>query len=108
MSLVCIKKRKGRSVTFSCFQSEIVTIRNQLQGKVAEMESFAGHLEEIFLTVEVNVTLEAFNLVKQIVGMCFDIDLIFYGCVSIWEYFFLLLFCFIGLKDRNKVLRRQM
>lgn len=39
------------------FQNEIVTIRNRLQGKVAEMESFAGHLEEIFLTVEVNVTL---------------------------------------------------
>lgn len=28
-------------------------IRDQLQEKVAEMESFAGHLEEIFLTVEV-------------------------------------------------------
>ena len=39
-----------------CFQSEIVTIRNRLQGKVAEMENFAGHLEEIFLTVEVNVS----------------------------------------------------
>ncbi|XP_034536298.1 fibronectin type III and SPRY domain-containing protein 2 [Notolabrus celidotus] len=35
-------------------ESEIVTIRNRLQGKVAEMESFAGHLEEIFLTVEEN------------------------------------------------------
>uniref|UniRef100_A0A671Y453 Fibronectin type III and SPRY domain containing 2 n=1 Tax=Sparus aurata TaxID=8175 RepID=A0A671Y453_SPAAU len=33
---------------------EIDTVRNQLQGKVAEMESFAGHLEEIFLTVEEN------------------------------------------------------
>uniref|UniRef100_A0A3B4X923 Fibronectin type III and SPRY domain containing 2 n=1 Tax=Seriola lalandi dorsalis TaxID=1841481 RepID=A0A3B4X923_SERLL len=28
--------------------------RNHLQGKVAEMENFAGHLEEIFLTVEEN------------------------------------------------------
>lgn len=41
-----------------CFQREIVTIRDQLQGKVTEMESFAGHLEEIFLTVEVNVTVK--------------------------------------------------
>lgn len=31
-----------------------VSIRNQLQEKVAEMESFSGHLEEIFLTVEEN------------------------------------------------------
>ncbi|XP_054463871.1 fibronectin type III and SPRY domain-containing protein 2 isoform X1 [Anoplopoma fimbria] len=35
-------------------ESEIVTIRNRLQGKVAEMENFASHLEEIFLTVEEN------------------------------------------------------
>ncbi|XP_041642298.1 fibronectin type III and SPRY domain-containing protein 2 [Cheilinus undulatus] len=35
-------------------ESETDTIRNRLQGKVAEMESFAGHLEEIFLTVEEN------------------------------------------------------
>uniref|UniRef100_A0A1A7X2B0 Fibronectin type III and SPRY domain containing 2 n=1 Tax=Iconisemion striatum TaxID=60296 RepID=A0A1A7X2B0_9TELE len=35
-------------------ESEIVSIRNRLQGKVAEMENFAGHLEEIFLTVEEN------------------------------------------------------
>ncbi|XP_040889909.1 fibronectin type III and SPRY domain-containing protein 2 [Toxotes jaculatrix] len=35
-------------------ESEIVTTRNRLQGKVAEMENFAGHLEEIFLTVEEN------------------------------------------------------
>lgn len=35
-------------------ETEITTIRNQLQGKVAEMENFAGHLEEIFLTVEEN------------------------------------------------------
>ncbi|GAA6218853.1 fibronectin type III and SPRY domain-containing protein 2 isoform X1 [Lates japonicus] len=35
-------------------ESEIITTRNQLQGKVAEMENFAGHLEEIFLTVEEN------------------------------------------------------
>ncbi|CAJ1049435.1 fibronectin type III and SPRY domain-containing protein 2 [Xyrichtys novacula] len=33
---------------------ESETIRNRLQEKVAEMESFAGHLEEIFLTVEEN------------------------------------------------------
>ncbi|KAM8761940.1 fibronectin type III and SPRY domain-containing protein 2 [Acanthopagrus schlegelii] len=33
---------------------EIDSVRNQLQGKVSEMESFAGHLEEIFLTVEEN------------------------------------------------------
>ncbi|CAN9507174.1 unnamed protein product [Ophioblennius macclurei] len=35
-------------------EGEITAIRNQLQGKVAEMENFAGHLEEIFLTVEEN------------------------------------------------------
>nr|XP_046248147.1 fibronectin type III and SPRY domain-containing protein 2 [Scatophagus argus]XP_046248155.1 fibronectin type III and SPRY domain-containing protein 2 [Scatophagus argus]XP_046248163.1 fibronectin type III and SPRY domain-containing protein 2 [Scatophagus argus] len=35
-------------------ESETVAIRDRLQGKVAEMESFAGHLEEIFLTVEEN------------------------------------------------------
>ncbi|KAF7212385.1 transcript variant X2 [Nothobranchius furzeri] len=35
-------------------ESDIVSIRNRLQGKVAEMENFAGHLEEIFLTVEEN------------------------------------------------------
>ncbi|XP_072236982.1 fibronectin type III and SPRY domain-containing protein 2 [Leuresthes tenuis] len=35
-------------------EGEINSIRNQLQGKVAEMENFAGHLEEIFLTVEEN------------------------------------------------------
>ena len=32
---------------------EITVARNQLQEKVVEMENFAGHLEEIFLTVEV-------------------------------------------------------
>ncbi|KAM3626277.1 uncharacterized protein V6R79_026132 [Siganus canaliculatus] len=37
-----------------CLQSEIIVIRDQLQEKVAEMENFAGHLEEIFLTVEEN------------------------------------------------------
>uniref|UniRef100_A0A3B4TCP5 Fibronectin type III and SPRY domain containing 2 n=1 Tax=Seriola dumerili TaxID=41447 RepID=A0A3B4TCP5_SERDU len=52
--LVCIKKRKATIVTHCCFQSEIVMTRNHLQGKVAEMENFAGHLEEIFLTVEEN------------------------------------------------------
>ncbi|MED6278169.1 hypothetical protein CHARACLAT_020927 [Characodon lateralis] len=36
------------------YENEIVSIRNQLQGKVAEMENFAGYLEEIFLTVEEN------------------------------------------------------
>ncbi|KAM9409826.1 fibronectin type III and SPRY domain-containing protein 2 isoform 1-T3 [Pholidichthys leucotaenia] len=35
-------------------EREISSIRDQLQGKVAEMENFAGHLEEIFLTVEEN------------------------------------------------------
>lgn len=35
-------------------ENEINTTRNHLQGKVAEMENFAGHLEEIFLTVEEN------------------------------------------------------
>lgn len=36
------------------YEDEITSIRNRLQGKVAEMENFAGHLEEIFLTVEEN------------------------------------------------------
>ncbi|XP_037339534.2 fibronectin type III and SPRY domain-containing protein 2 isoform X2 [Pungitius pungitius] len=35
-------------------ESDIIIIRNQLQGKVTEMENFASHLEEIFLTVEEN------------------------------------------------------
>ncbi|XP_051920161.1 fibronectin type III and SPRY domain-containing protein 2 [Hippocampus zosterae] len=35
-------------------ESDINSTRNQLQEKVAEMENFAGHLEEIFLTVEEN------------------------------------------------------
>ncbi|CAG5858590.1 unnamed protein product [Menidia menidia] len=35
-------------------ESEINSIRNRFQGKVAEMENFSGHLEEIFLTVEEN------------------------------------------------------
>ncbi|XP_034050770.1 fibronectin type III and SPRY domain-containing protein 2 [Thalassophryne amazonica] len=35
-------------------QDEISNIRAQLQEKVEEMENFAGHLEEIFLTVEEN------------------------------------------------------
>ncbi|KAK2920004.1 hypothetical protein Q8A73_002208 [Channa argus] len=35
-------------------QQTINMTRNQLQGKVAEMENFASHLEEIFLTVEEN------------------------------------------------------
>ena len=30
--------------------------RSKLQEKVTEMENFAGHLEEIFLTVEVKVS----------------------------------------------------
>ncbi|CAL8359295.1 fibronectin type III and SPRY domain-containing protein 2 isoform X2 [Gadus morhua] len=45
-----------------CFSAEeqeeadegITVTRNQLQEKVVEMENFAGHLEEIFLTVEEN------------------------------------------------------
>ncbi|KAI3377480.1 hypothetical protein L3Q82_008653 [Scortum barcoo] len=44
----------GTTNTALAHDSEMVIIRNQLQGKVAEMESFAGHLEEIFLTVEEN------------------------------------------------------
>lgn len=52
----------------------MITLRDQLQEKVAEMESFAGHLEEIFLTVEVNVTfIELLFLMKQIVEMGFGI-----------------------------------
>ncbi|XP_061526804.1 fibronectin type III and SPRY domain-containing protein 2 isoform X2 [Phycodurus eques] len=35
-------------------ESDIDGTGNQLQEKVAEMENFAGHLEEIFLTVEEN------------------------------------------------------
>lgn len=35
-------------------QNENDLVRNKLQEKVAEMENFAGHLEEIFLTVEEN------------------------------------------------------
>ncbi|XP_047436767.1 fibronectin type III and SPRY domain-containing protein 2 [Mugil cephalus] len=35
-------------------EGETMSIRNRLQGKVTEMENFAGHLEEIFLTVEEN------------------------------------------------------
>ncbi|XP_071389706.1 fibronectin type III and SPRY domain-containing protein 2 [Centroberyx affinis] len=35
-------------------ESEIFKTRNKLQEKVAQMENFAGHLEEIFLTVEEN------------------------------------------------------
>lgn len=38
------------------FQSDVVALRDRLQVKVAEMENFAGHLEEIFLTVEVKGT----------------------------------------------------
>uniref|UniRef100_A0A667WYK4 Fibronectin type III and SPRY domain containing 2 n=1 Tax=Myripristis murdjan TaxID=586833 RepID=A0A667WYK4_9TELE len=34
--------------------TEIAKTRSKLQEKVAEMENFAGHLEEIFLTVEEN------------------------------------------------------
>ncbi|XP_037552851.1 fibronectin type III and SPRY domain-containing protein 2 [Nematolebias whitei] len=43
-------------------ETEMVSIRNQLQGKVAEMENFAGHLEEIFLTVEENFGRQEQNL----------------------------------------------
>lgn len=35
-------------------ENENRVIRNKLQEKVAQMENFAGHLEEIFLTVEEN------------------------------------------------------
>ncbi|KAM4630629.1 fibronectin type III and SPRY domain-containing protein 2 [Polymixia lowei] len=36
------------------FENEIIMTRNKLEEKVVEMENFAGHLEEIFLTVEEN------------------------------------------------------
>ncbi|CAL1603567.1 unnamed protein product [Knipowitschia caucasica] len=39
---------------FSDTENESDVIRNKLQEKVSEMENFAGHLEEIFLTVEEN------------------------------------------------------
>nr|XP_020461403.1 fibronectin type III and SPRY domain-containing protein 2 isoform X3 [Monopterus albus] len=41
----------GHDMSTEC---EIVMTRNLLQEKVAEMENFASHLEEIFLTVEEN------------------------------------------------------
>uniref|UniRef100_A0A8C6UFH6 Fibronectin type III and SPRY domain containing 2 n=1 Tax=Neogobius melanostomus TaxID=47308 RepID=A0A8C6UFH6_9GOBI len=44
----------GRDDVFKYTESENDVIRNKLQKKVAEMENFAGHLEEIFLTVEEN------------------------------------------------------
>ncbi|XP_019935552.2 fibronectin type III and SPRY domain-containing protein 2 isoform X1 [Paralichthys olivaceus] len=43
-------------------EQKILTTRNRLQGKVAEMENFAGHLEEIFLTVEENFGRKEQNL----------------------------------------------
>ncbi|XP_058485069.1 fibronectin type III and SPRY domain-containing protein 2 [Solea solea] len=43
-------------------EREIDKTRNLLQGKVAEMENFAGHLEEIFLTVEENFGRQEQNL----------------------------------------------
>uniref|UniRef100_A0A3B5MME5 Fibronectin type III and SPRY domain containing 2 n=1 Tax=Xiphophorus couchianus TaxID=32473 RepID=A0A3B5MME5_9TELE len=49
-----MKLGKCWTLSLICFQGEITSTRNQLQGKVAEMENFAGHLEEIFLTVEEN------------------------------------------------------
>ncbi|XP_037103760.1 fibronectin type III and SPRY domain-containing protein 2 [Syngnathus acus] len=48
-----LKKSTGQDNVFT-IESEIDSTRNQLQEKVAEMENFAGHLEEIFLTVEEN------------------------------------------------------
>lgn len=44
----------GQDNVFKYTESENDVIRNKLQEKVAEMENFAGHLEEIFLTVEEN------------------------------------------------------
>ncbi|KAM8895055.1 fibronectin type III and SPRY domain-containing protein 2 isoform 2-T3 [Spinachia spinachia] len=43
-------------------ESDLVTIRSQLQGKVTEMENFASHLEEIFLTLEENFGRQEQNL----------------------------------------------
>nr|XP_019935552.1 PREDICTED: fibronectin type III and SPRY domain-containing protein 2 [Paralichthys olivaceus]XP_019935553.1 PREDICTED: fibronectin type III and SPRY domain-containing protein 2 [Paralichthys olivaceus]XP_019935554.1 PREDICTED: fibronectin type III and SPRY domain-containing protein 2 [Paralichthys olivaceus]XP_019935555.1 PREDICTED: fibronectin type III and SPRY domain-containing protein 2 [Paralichthys olivaceus]XP_019935556.1 PREDICTED: fibronectin type III and SPRY domain-containing prote len=43
-------------------EQKILMTRNRLQGKVAEMENFAGHLEEIFLTVEENFGRKEQNL----------------------------------------------
>lgn len=57
MTPLCVKFECLYQKELACFQREVVTLRDQLQEKVVEMESFAGHLEEIFLTVEVNVTL---------------------------------------------------
>ncbi|KAM3877355.1 fibronectin type III and SPRY domain-containing protein 2 [Diretmus argenteus] len=44
----------GHEDVFEEQENEINQTRNKLQEKVAEMENFAGHLEEIFLTVEEN------------------------------------------------------
>lgn len=44
----------GQDDVFRDSVNENDVIRNKLQEKVAEMENFAGHLEEIFLTVEEN------------------------------------------------------
>lgn len=44
----------GYNSVFGDEGPEIETTRNKLQEKVVEMENFAGHLEEIFLTVEEN------------------------------------------------------
>ncbi|XP_013885917.1 fibronectin type III and SPRY domain-containing protein 2 [Austrofundulus limnaeus] len=43
-------------------ETELLSIRTRLQDKVSEMENFAGHLEEIFLTVEENFGRQEQNL----------------------------------------------
>lgn len=68
-------------MTLHCFQSENVTLRDQLQEKVAEMESFAGHLEEIFLTVEVNVTFKRLTLT----GQCEHLEHFFYCFIEVQD-----------------------
>ncbi|XP_033846538.1 fibronectin type III and SPRY domain-containing protein 2 [Periophthalmus magnuspinnatus] len=44
----------GQDDVFKDTENQNDVIRNKLQEKVSEMENFAGHLEEIFLTVEEN------------------------------------------------------
>lgn len=68
-------------MTLNCFQSEDVTVRDKLQEKVAEMESFAGHLEEIFLTVEVNVTFKRLTLT----GQCEHLKHFFYCFIEVQD-----------------------
>lgn len=84
-------------MTFIHFQNDSISIRNRLQEKVAEMENFAGHLEEIFLTVEVKT-------------ICFGVTA---HCVFILIYFLMLcnegilffILFFFTFKDHKKVVK---